>query len=275
MPLSHLIINDTPVPFHWWEWGRADLPPLVLLHGFMGRGDDWATVAEALASAYRVIAPDLPFHGKSVLPDALLAKPPDFDAVMAALATWLVELYPEPIPVVGYSMGGRLALAIAVEFSAPISYLILESSSPGIPTEHGRKKRRQSDAEVAAQITGSDLEAFLRAWYAAPLWGSLTAHPKFEDLIERRKQNDPLQLATALRVLGTGNQPSYWGQLENLNLPVLLLAGEFDHRYIHIMDTMRRQLPQAYFQIVPQSGHNIHFEQPEIFIKLVRNFLMD
>ncbi len=275
MPFHPLRINDLEVPLHWQEWGDATRPLIVCFHGFMGRGEDWQPIAEALQDAFYIIAPDLPYHGRSTMPDSLVDHPPDFSTIVDALAQWLQNVGKPPVRLVGYSMGGRLALALTLEHPQLVERLVLESSSPGIPTESGRKKRRQSDAEVAAQILESDLEAFLRAWYQAPLWGSLSAHPNFEQLIAQRKQNDPQQLVAALKALGTGSQPSYWPQLEALTLPVLLLAGEFDSRYIHIMDTMRRQLPHAYFQVVAQCGHNIHFEQPEIFIKLVRNFLMD
>ena len=275
MPFHLIHINEHQVALHWHEWGKKDRPLVICFHGFMGRGEDWRFIAQDLQASFHVIAPDLPFHGKTVLPDVLLEHPPDFRQIVASLAQWLQMVNKTPVGLLGYSMGGRLALALSLEFPHLVNKLVLESSSPGIPTESGRKKRQQTDTEMAAQIQDSDLEAFLRSWYQAPMWGNLNAHPDFERLIAQRRQNDPRQLVAALQSMGTGSQPSYWPHLETLAVPVLLLAGEFDSRYIHIMDAMRRQLPQAYFQVVAQCGHNIHFEQPEIFIKLVRNFLMD
>ena len=273
MPFSELKLGDMTIPLHWYEWGSGDQPPLLLLHGFMGHGATWEPIARALSNTYYVVAPDLPFHGQSLFPEDDVTPEITFETVARGLQQWIVEQFTTPLAVVGYSMGGRLALYLAAHESDLFSRLVLESASPGILTEKERRKRRESDKELAEQLFTSDFEAFLHSWYQAPMWGHIQAHPKYPELLRMRQENNPHQLALALRVLGTGNQPPVWKHLPEIRQPVLLLAGEYDARYIHIMDTMRRQLPFAEFQAVADCGHNIHFERPELFIKLVRNFL--
>ncbi len=274
MPYSPLHFDNVTLQLHWYEWGKTDKPPLIFFHGFMGNGRTWETIAQPLSDHFYVIAPDLPFHGKSLVPEEKLTSHSlTFERVAERIFHWLEENFTIPMAVVGYSMGGRLALYLAAHHSHLFSRLVLESASPGILTEKERRKRRESDRELAQQLLSSDFEAFLNSWYQAPMWGRLIANPRYPSLIEMRKDNNPRQLAQALTVLGTGSQPSVWQDLPEIQQPILLLAGEYDARYIHIMDTMRRQLPNAAFQVVADCGHNIHFEQPEIFIKLVRNFL--
>lgn len=249
------------------------LPPVLLLHGFLGAGEDWRPVAEALAPQHHVLCPDLPGHGAHAA-DADYT----FDELSTALAALLDHHQIAACAVAGYSLGGRVALHFAVTHPERVSRLVLESTSPGLDDEHVRASRCAHDDALATELESlSDAAAFqdwLRQWYAAPLWETLHHEPdRVETLIAARADARPACLARALRSLSVGRQPSLWHQLDTLTCPVLLIAGGQDHKYIEIAERMIEANPA--FAQVPFSGcgHNVHLEAPGAYTTVLKSFL--
>ncbi|MDP8899869.1 MAG: alpha/beta fold hydrolase, partial [Actinomycetota bacterium] len=187
---------------------------MLSLHGFMGRGEDWRGVSAALAGRHCCVAPDLPGHGAS------LRLPPESYSMEGAARSVLETLDAtgtDRAAIVGYSMGGRLALYLALRHPKRCAGLFLESTSPGLEDAGERTARRAADEEKAARLEGGDLQGFLREWYRQPIFAPLA---RDEDLLRRtiedRLRNDPAELAKSLRGMGTGSQPSLWGELPNL-----------------------------------------------------------
>lgn len=249
-------------------------PPLLLLHGFTGSAEAWgAPLLHGLAERHRVIAPDLPGHGRSdvlpggpqgALPRLLDALGEALDVLDAPSATWI-----------GYSMGGRIALAAAVLRPGRTERLVLEGGSPGLPTEREREERRREDEALAARILEEGMERFVDAWMAHPLFASqrrLPA-PRLEEARRRRLRSRPKGLAWALRALGTGALPSFWEALPRLSRRTLLLVGEEDARYAALAREMAGRLPDARVRSVPRAGHAVHFERPDAWLEAVRSFL--
>lgn len=246
--------------------GSAENPPLLFLHGFMGNSRDWAPIVARLHDRYRCLAVDLPGHGKSsVRKPAQCTMPAAAAAVIALMEAWGVER----TGLVGYSMGGRLALYLAIHFPGRFTHLVLESSSPGLRTAAERQARRRWDDSIARKLEQLPFAEFLGEWYAMPLFETLRAHPSYSDLLQRRLHNDPAQLAMSMRQMGTGSQPSLWEEWERLEIPSLLLAGELDEKYVGISAEMHAHNPQATRLIIPGAGHNIHAEQPDTFATLL------
>lgn len=248
-------------------------PTLVFLHGFMGNAQDWHEIIATLERDFECLAPDLPGHGSALVPEA---EPfPDMHRTAERVVQYLSEHRIERYSLIGYSMGGRVALYMALRFPQRIDHIVLESASPGLRDAQARDERRKNDDALAHRLETEEFQSFLREWYAQPLFDSLRTDPaRFELLIAQRLHNDPAQLARSLRAIGLGAQPSLWDDLPNLAIPTLLLAGAHDHKFLAIAHAIAEQTPSALVQLIPHSSHNIHYEQPNLFAQALRNFLL-
>ena len=244
---------------------------MLFLHGFMGSLADWHAVTEALRGRYRCIAADLPGHGAST------GFPPGaytIEGAARALVVLLDNLGVERAVIVGYSMGGRLALYLALRHPDRLSGLLLESASPGLEDPGDRAARRAADGERAARLEGGDFEGFLRDWYRQSLFAPLARDEELlRRTIEGKLGNDPAELAKSLRGMGTGNQPSLWGEISGLRVPSLAVAGELDEKFVGISRRMASLNPGIRAAVVPGAGHNVHAEVSAAYLSLLEGFL--
>lgn len=247
--------------------------PLLLLHGFTGSAASWEALLPQLATRQRIIAPDLIGHGHSAVPaDTTRYTMPHCVADLLAL---LDVLQIEQVAVLGYSMGGRVALHLAMAAPQRVRALILESASPGPDDPNERAARIQSDAALADSIERDGIAAFVTAWEKLPLFASQSTLPTAvqDHRRKQRLQNRALGLANSLRGMGAAQPEPLWEHLNSLTIPTLLLVGELDVKYCAIAQRMAAQLPAARLVVVPAAGHTIHLEQPETFITLTQEFL--
>ncbi len=251
--------------------GDPHRPAILFLHGFLGSSADWAETIPALDERFYCVAPDLPGHGAS------LGLPPEYytiEGTTQALLGLLDELHIERAALAGYSMGGRLALYLALRHPDRCSCLSLESASPGIDGATERRMRREADERRASALESGDFEDFLANWYRQPLFASLSRHERLvEAMIEDRSHNDPGELARSLRGMGAGNQPSSWRELAGLRVPILAVAGALDEKYAEIAHRMAAINPRVRTAVVPGAGHNVHLEAPEAYLALLQDFL--
>jgi 2-succinyl-6-hydroxy-2,4-cyclohexadiene-1-carboxylate synthase len=251
--------------------GDRPSPTFLFLHGFMGSSADWREVMVAMGDRAHCIAVDLPGHGAS------LGLPPDtytIEGATRAVIRTLDDLQIFRPLVVGYSMGGRLALYLALRYPSRCAGLILESASSGLESAGERAARRAADESKAQSLEAGDFEAFLRDWYRQPLFASLARDENLLRLtIETRRRNDPGELARCLRGMGTGSQPSLWGELEDLAVPALAVAGELDEKYSGISSRMAGLNPRIESAVVPGTGHTVHAETPVGYASLLGRFV--
>ena len=251
--------------------GDAGSPAVVFLHGFMGSAADWKDVTLALGENHRCLAVDLPGHGASV------GLPPETYTIQGAARVLLAlfdELEIERPALVGYSMGGRLALYLALRHPGRFAGVFLESTSPGIEDSSEREARRRSDEAKAARLESGDFEGFVRDWYRQPLFASLARDEvRLRKTIEARLRNHPAELARSLRGTGTGSQPSLWGELAALEAPTLAVAGGLDEKYVDLSRLMASSSPSMRDAVVPEAGHNVRLEAPGEYVALLRSFL--
>lgn len=231
-------------------------PSLVLLHGFSHTGASWNPVIAALVQRYRspicVLAPDIRGHG---------AASDRLPVCLGAILEDLAGLAPPSFTLVGYSMGGRLALHAALGIAERIERLVLIGASPGLEDPVERRARRAADESLAGEIEQGTIEAFAKRWQAIPVLAGQP--PELQATVRRdRLRNTPEGLARALRGLGTGALPPLWGRLGELRVPVSLVVGERDRKFSSIAREMVRRLPSAELRIVPNSGHAVHLEAP-------------
>ncbi len=237
----------------------------------MGSGRDWVETVEALPDC-RCILVDLPGHGLSTeCPAGLYPMP---EAALALLAV-LDDLGLDQCVPVGYSMGGRLALYLALTHPDRCRALVVESGSAGLASEQERAARLEWDESKASELERQGLNAFLEAWYRQPLFHSIARdETRFAKLLDRRRRNDPAGLARSLRLMGTGSQDSLWERLPEMRVPWLAVAGELDSRYRKTMQDMVSLSEKGRLVTIPDAGHNTHFENPEAFSRTLREFLV-
>lgn len=244
----------------------GDARPVILaLHGFSGRGSDFDALAAALPE-YRFVAPDLPGHGpRPVMPATLSAH---LDVVRRAAG----DAGERPV-LLGYSMGGRIALHAALAFPEMFSALVPVGASPGLADAGEREARLRSDAELAARIRKTDTAVFLREWDALPLLAGRDRMPEpwKSRSLAARLENTPEGLAASLDGAGTGALPSHWERLGELRLPVLVLAGDHDAKFTAIAGRMTAAIPGARFAPVPGSGHAAPMEAPAATAGAIRH----
>lgn len=251
----------------------GDGPALLLLHGFTGSADSWDEVCPAWTATHRVIRPDLIGHGRSPAPKELERY--RMDAAVRELLELLDGLGVHRFRLLGYSMGGRLALHLALAAPGRVERLILESATYGIADPAQRAARRAEDNQLAAWIETHGVDAFARRWAAHPLFATQGALPpaRRERQARERRMHSAVGLANSLRGMGTGAQASLRDRLGELKMPVLLIAGEYDEKFTALAREMAALIPRAQLAIVPGAGHNVHLEQPQAFAERVSAFL--
>jgi 2-succinyl-6-hydroxy-2,4-cyclohexadiene-1-carboxylate synthase len=236
-------------------------PTVLLLHGFTQTGASWRGVIDALGERYTALAPDLRGHGS-----ATAQRPVTVDACFADV----VPDAPGRFGVAGYSMGGRLALRVALAHPERVERLVLVGTTPGIADDVERAARREADDALASELEdGLDIEAFARRWARQPIFKgqppevTAAAH-------EDRLRNDPAGLAAALRGLGPGAAEPLWTRLGELRMPVTAIAGERDGTYAKLAERMAERVPRARALIVPGAGHAVQLEAPGIVAAALR-----
>lgn len=249
-------------------------PALLCLHGFTGSAATWAPFVAEWSRRFRVVCVDLLGHGASDAP----ADPGRYamDRSVADLLGVLDRLGLDGAAVLGYSMGGRVALALALEAPERVAALVLESASPGLRDPEERRARAQADAALADAIEREGIAAFVERWEAQPLFSSqarLDAATRAA-LRAQRLRNSPEGLAGSLRGLGAGVQPSFWDRLGELKRPALFIAGALDEKFCAVARAMHAAAPGSRLAVVPGAGHAVHLERPDAFGRLVLEFVL-
>jgi 2-succinyl-6-hydroxy-2,4-cyclohexadiene-1-carboxylate synthase len=267
-------------PSLWFETrGDNSSDPLVLLHGFTGTHHTWDELGERLAEKHLLILPDLPGHGRSgVSPSrAKMGIGPTSDAVAGVIGLAMGEKGTRKAALLGYSLGGRVALELACRHQELLSCLILEGASPGIESEVERGARRAKDDSLADEIEVRGVEWFVDRWQGTPLFATQKELPRqvFEAVRRDRLSNSARGLAMSLRGAGTGEMVPLWDEIGELRIPVLLVVGTRDPKYAETGEAMHRMIPGSIVAEVDGAGHCVHVERPEEFADVVERFLAD
>ena len=232
--------------------------PLLLLHGFTQTGRGWDEVARHLAGE-RYLAPDLRGHGA-----AGARRPIDMDACAGDVAS----LVDGRFVLAGYSMGGRIALHVALAHPDRVSKLVLVSTTAGIDDASERAARRAADEELATWIEAHAIEQFADRWGALALFAGQPPDVAAAARADRLR-NEPEHLAAALRGIGTGAMTPLWDRLGELDLPVVVLAGERDAKFVALARRLAAALPRAALSVVPGAGHALALEAPQAVARAI------
>jgi 2-succinyl-6-hydroxy-2,4-cyclohexadiene-1-carboxylate synthase len=237
---------------------------VVLVHGFTQTGASWESIARVLrADGYDVATPTLPGHGG--VPAADLVTTAATLATDHGPATW-----------VGYSMGGRACLHVALTHPSAVERLVLLGATAGIGDPAERNARRHRDELLATRIEAIGVERFVDEWLAQPMFERVP--PDAGGGADARKRDNTADgLAGALRLAGTGAQEPLWDRVHEigvLGIPTLVLAGELDGKFKVLAKRLADAIgPSAHTEWVPGAGHAAHLEQPDGFVTIGRRFL--
>uniref|UniRef100_A0A0D3F6X6 Mandelate racemase/muconate lactonizing enzyme C-terminal domain-containing protein n=1 Tax=Oryza barthii TaxID=65489 RepID=A0A0D3F6X6_9ORYZ len=261
---------------------------ILFLHGFLGTSEDWVPMMKALSPSARVIAVDLPGHGESEILQHDVENSNQISFSVQSVADLLLKLIRNitdgAVVVVGYSMGARIALHMALNQNHKISGAVIISGSPGLRDEASKRRRSAIDRSRAHFLSSCGLENFLETWYSAKMWASLREHPKFDSLVRTRmKHNNIKALSKVLADSSIGTQKSLWEDLKHLKSPLLIVAGEKDPKFKEISQQMCREIRKhkdresdglCEMIIIPDSGHAVHVENPLPLVRAIRKFLV-
>lgn len=253
--------------------GNPAAPRVLFLHGFWGDRYSFDGVIEQLGDRVYALSLDLPGHGQTPILG---------NCTMETVATQVMDLLDRlafwPCTIVGYSMGGRLALYLTLTLADPrrLTGLVLESASPGLVEPIARADRRRADKIWAKRLESEPIESVLDDWYQQPIFSSLVQHPAFPRMRSRRLTQQGPSLAEVLRSMGLGQQPNLWPLLPRLTRPTLLIVGDRDTKFCHLNRQIQAQNPgKITLQIFPECGHNCHVEDPKTYATIVLSFLKE
>jgi 2-succinyl-6-hydroxy-2,4-cyclohexadiene-1-carboxylate synthase len=236
-------------------------PSATFIHGFTQTSQSWETVATHLSAQLHCTLLDAPGHGQSVNGDRTLSQCGD-DIAHSMPAGILV----------GYSMGARMALHTALQHPEHVTHLVLVSGTAGITSDPERKQRIDSDTAMASRIEAIGVPAFINEWLALPMFSGLTAETSQR---AQRLTNTARGLADSLRYAGTGTQVPLWDQLGELRIPVLLIAGEKDTKFVTLSQQMHERIATSTLAIIKNAGHSVHLEATSDFVQRVAEWLYD
>jgi 2-succinyl-6-hydroxy-2,4-cyclohexadiene-1-carboxylate synthase len=249
---------------HTQSWGKGD--PVVVLHGFTQSGASWRTPTLGLENRHRIVAVDLPGHGGSA---AVAADLWESAALVAAAIEAAVG--GGPAAVVGYSLGGRTALHLALLRPDLVSRLVLVSATAGMDDDAQRAARRAADDIIAQRVERDGVDVFVEWWLERPLFATLAPEAAG---VDSRLGGTAAGLASSLRRAGTGTQSPLWGRLATLEMPVLVVAGALDDRYAALAVRLTAAIgANAGTAIIAGAGHACHLEAPEAWREAVAPFL--
>jgi 2-succinyl-6-hydroxy-2,4-cyclohexadiene-1-carboxylate synthase len=237
-----------------------------MLHGFTQTGRLWGRFGERLELERTLVCVDLPGHAGS---DAVRADLPGTAALVAD--TVREEVGSAPCDLLGYSLGARVALHVAVGDVLELGRMVVIGATAGLENPEERERRLRSDAELADHLEASgDVAGFVRDWLSGPMFSGLPAATTGE---EERRRNTASGLASSLRLCGVGTQESLWGLMASLRSAMLTIAGMDDTRFAANSIRLARLAPHAVATLVPGGGHAVHLAQPETSVRLVLHWL--
>ena len=243
---------------------------IVALHGFTGSGADFDPLSRQLQA--RVLAPDLLGHGAA--PDPVSPRAHRMSAQARRIAAQVPE---GPVVLLGYSLGGRVALRLWPLIKDRLVGMVLIGAHPGLKDPVARAERMAADHALAGQIEERGMAWFVEHWAKHPVIQSQSSIPGAirAPMEERRRQNRPLGLANSLRGAGQGAVDPVWDRLGEIPVPTLVMSGEFDQKYGDVCAATARAIPHGRHAVVPDAGHCAHLENVEATVSLLTDFLAE
>lgn len=233
---------------------------LVFVHGFTQTKDTWRGITKTVSANYEIVLVDAPNHGDSI----------DISLNLETGANAIIDVG-ENATYIGYSLGARFCLTAALSNPKKIKRLVLISGTAGIDDSVERQNRIASDEQLATRITQIGVPAFIDEWLSLPMFAGLTPATNQREM---RLRNTSTALASSLKLCGAGKQQPTWSRLKELTMPVLVIAGQTDTKFVEIAKRITDSIgSHAQLKIIADSGHTPHLEQPEELLEVLQSFL--
>jgi 2-succinyl-6-hydroxy-2,4-cyclohexadiene-1-carboxylate synthase len=264
-----VILDGADVRLNYFVSGTGT--PVTLLHGFTQSSRSWLELISKMPEGRQWIVPDLRGHGET---RTRAGAPCSMDACLRDLEMLWDKLGIPATHLVGYSMGGRLALHVAVRRPERILSLLTIGAHAGLEPE-AREGRRLGDEALASRIENDGLEAFVSYWSSLPMFAGLERRgPAFvAEIRAERMSNDPEGLACSLRGMGAGAMEPLWDDLAHLTVPCTFVAGQLDYSYVTSARRLAATVHDGRVEVVPSAGHTVHLEKPEAFARVLADHL--
>jgi 2-succinyl-6-hydroxy-2,4-cyclohexadiene-1-carboxylate synthase len=263
------ILEGADVRLNYFVAGEGT--PVTLLHGFTQSGRSWQEVIGAMPQGWRWVVPDLRGNGETrIRPGAACT----MDGCLADLVMLWDHLGVQRTHLVGYSMGGRLALHVAARKPERLLSLLTIGAHAGLE-EDAREGRRLGDEALAQRIENDGLEPFVKYWSGLPLFAGLERRgPSFLAQVRAERMNNTVAgLACSLRGMGAGMMQPVWDDLARVTVPCTFVAGQLDHGYVASARKLASAVPNGRVEVVLRAGHAVHQERPEAFAHVLANHL--
>ncbi|WP_439238736.1 2-succinyl-6-hydroxy-2,4-cyclohexadiene-1-carboxylate synthase [Lonepinella sp. BR2919] len=248
-----------------------NMPTLIFLHGLLGTKADWQIVIKKLskiAPQFDCVALDLPLHGENKHVEVA-----DFEQTAQFISQQICQkIQNKPYILIGYSLGGRIALYYALQAQCEkgnLQGIILEGANLGLHSEQEKQQRWQSDQQWAKRFMTENPEKVLQDWYQQPVFAHLTLQQR-ADLIAKRVANCGENIGKMLLATSLAKQPDFSSSVQSTDLPIYYLVGEQDQKF-NQMATAKGLM----FCQIPQAGHNAHLENPDSFAEQLRHFAFE
>ena len=264
-----MILEGEDVRLSYFVTGEG--PPVTLLHGFTQSGRSWRELISRMPEGWKWIVPDLRGHGGTQTPRGAACS---MDACTADLEALWDHLGVERTHLVGYSMGGRLALHVSARRPERVLSLLTIGAHAGLE-EDARAGRRQGDEGLAERIERDGVEAFVSYWGSLPLFAGLERRgPAYvSEVRAERLQNHAAGLACSLRGMGAGVMEPLWDELAGATFPCTFVAGQLDHGYVASARRLAATVRNGRAEVVLRAGHPVHQERPDAFARVLANHL--
>jgi 2-succinyl-5-enolpyruvyl-6-hydroxy-3-cyclohexene-1-carboxylate synthase len=250
------------------EQSLSTPPQLVLLHGALGSAEDWQALRQRLPAA---LAIELPGHGENFR----VGPGGDANAIIDDIIKTIESLAVSEVVLVGYSLGARLALQIALQRPSWLGGLVLESVHPGLERDDDREARKRQDDDFAVALR-ADPHAAVSSFYQRPVFASLRRRNDFNRLVDvraARAARQPHALAMTWKSASLGRQPSLWSLLPSIDVPLLVITGGDDTSYVAHGARIATLVPRSEHVVVPGAGHNVHLEHADAYVAALTNWL--
>ncbi len=242
--------------------------PLVLIHGFTGSPSSFDLVLDELDELREVLLPIVLGHGPGSTSSRVVTFRDEVDRIAKQIAEWASE----PVYVVGYSLGARLALGMLLQHPALFGGAALVGVNPGLRDRKERVARAAADDRWRAILDRGDLAGFIDAWNTQPLF--LTQQRLPAEVLEHQRRarlsHAARGLSLALQVLGLAAMPDYWTELGRASRPIDILVGSEDAKFLAIAREVANLVPTARLHVVPGAGHNLLLESPDDVARVIR-----
>lgn len=265
--------ESAQINYEFLRRDTSNLPYIILLHGFTGSLEDWHQFENYFSKDYNLVGIDMIGHGKSDAPSDLSYY--STDSIIRQIKKVKEAVTGKKIFLLGYSMGGRAALNYSLSFPYDLEGLILESATSGITNSTLKFERERTDRNLAEFILSNPVEKFVDDWINREIFQTQKnlSEGVLNEIRNRKLKCNKTGIANSLLGFGAGVMEPVFDKLTNIRIPVQLICGELDNKFVDINHHIHKLIPNTKLSIIKNAGHNVHLEETKQYADVVYSFV--